>query len=529
MSTVIEAVKVLIRSGILRPIRPDKLMKMAAAARAYGTSPAAAVAAAAARSPRTVGIIDEAGSLTYEELHRRSNALANSLRAAGVNGGDHVAVMCRNHRGFVDIACALGKLGAHAVLLNTEFSGPQIRGVLEGESVTAIVYDGEFATRVAEAGTDVARFVAWPGDEETSERSLEDLIAAGDPGDPPTPEGHGRVVILTSGTTGAPKGAPRAAPRSLTPIAALLGVIPLRAHETTVIAAPLFHSWGFAHFAVAMPMSSTMVLRRRFDPQAVLADIAEHRASTLVAVPVMIQRMLAVPDEERRRHDTSSLRVVALSGSQLTGALATRFMDAFGDVIYNLYGSTEVAWATIATPQDLRAAPGTAGRPPVGTTVRILDENGREVPTGQVGRIFVGNDMLFEGYTGGQHKEVVDGLMSSGDVGRFDGDGRLFIEGRDDEMIVSGGENVFPAEVEEVLVAHPAVADVAVVGVDDDEFGQRLKAFVVRRPGAELDGDAVREHVRGNLARYKVPRDVDFVDELPRNATGKVLKRDLRD
>jgi len=223
----------------------------------------------------------------------------------------------------------------------------------------------------------------------------------------------------------------------------------------------------------------------------------------------------------------SSLRIVALSGSALPGELATRAMDALGDVVYNLYGSTEVAWATIATPEDLRAAPGTAGRPPLGTVVRLMDGEGREVPAGGTGRIFVGNEMMFEGYTGGGGKEIIGGLMSTGDVGRFDADGRLFVEGRDDEMIVSGGENVFPREVEDLLADHPDVEEVAVVGVPDDEFGQRLRAYVVARNGAALDEDTVKRHVRENLARYKVPREVVFMDELPRNATGKVLKREL--
>jgi fatty-acyl-CoA synthase len=202
-------------------------------------------------------------------------------------------------------------------------------------------------------------------------------------------------------------------------------------------------------------------------------------------------------------------------------------MDTFGDNLYNLYGSTEVAWATIATPEDLRAAPGTAGKPPHGTRIAILDEQGRPVPTGETGRIFVGNEMRMEGYTGGGGKEQIDGLLCSGDVGHLDSEGRLFVDGRDDEMIVSGGENVFPREVEDLLAGHEAVKEVAVVGVDDEQWGQRLRAYVVLHEGAELDEEQVKRYVKENLAAYKVPRDVEFLDELPRNATGKVLKRKL--
>ncbi len=333
------------------------------------------------------------------------------------------------------------------------------------------------------------------------------------------------MVILTSGTTGTPKGAARRQPDSLGPAAALLSKIPLRAREPTMIAAPMFHSWGFAHFTLALALSSTLVLRRKFDPVETLSAVERSGATALVVVPVMLQRMLdsARPGD----HDLSRLRVIAASGSALPGELAERTMDRFGEILYNLYGSTEVAWVTIATPADLRAAPGTAGRPPRGTTVRLYDERDRPVGRGESGRIFVVNELLFDGYTGGGSKAVIDGLMSTGDVGHLDDGGRLFVDGRDDEMIVSGGENVFPREVEDLLAGHPEIEEAAVVGVDDERFGQRLKAFVVRSSGSGLDEEAVKRHVKENLAGYKVPREVAFLDELPRNATGKVVKREL--
>jgi len=270
-----------------------------------------------------------------------------------------------------------------------------------------------------------------------------------------------------------------------------------------------------------------MVLRPKFDPEDTLQATAEHRARVLAVVPVMMQRIIALPDEVKRRYDLSALEVTAASGSALPGELATKWMDEFGDNLYNLYGSTEVAWATVATPEDMREAPGTAGRPPRGTVIRIVDEDGNDVPEGETGRIFIGNQMAFEGYTGGGDKEHLDDLLSSGDVGHFDEDGRLFIDGRDDEMIVSGGENVFPREVEDLLSSHDAVSEAAAIGVDDEQFGQRLRAFVVKKNGADASEDELKEYVKANLARYKVPREVVFVAELPRNATGKVLKREL--
>ncbi|PZR67221.1 MAG: acyl-CoA synthetase, partial [Solirubrobacterales bacterium] len=321
--------------------------------------------------------------------------------------------------------------------------------------------------------------------------------------------------------------ASRKQPDTLDPAAALLSKIPLRARDSTTIAAPLFHSWGFAHFTLGLALSSTIVLRRKFDPEATLSLSAQHRCQTLVVVPVMLQRILELPRDTIERYDLSALRVIAASGSALPGELAIKVMDTFGDVLYNLYGSTEVAWVTIATPEDLRAAPGTAGRPPRGTILKLLDEQGKEVAAGDTGRIFVTNEMLFEGYTGGGNKDVIDGLMSTGDVGHLDRGGRLFVDGRDDDMIVSGGENVFPREVEDLLADHPKVDEAAVVGVPDEKFGQRLKAYVVTRGKASISEGDLKAHVKSNLANYKVPREIVFLKELPRNATGKVLKREL--
>ena len=258
-----------------------------------------------------------------------------------------------------------------------------------------------------------------------------------------------------------------------------------------------------------------------------MGGIAEHRATAAIVVPAMLQRTLELGRDRIAEFDTSSLRIIFCAGSQLPGPVATATLDTFGDVLYVLYGSTEVAYASISTPVDHRAAPTTVGRVVIGAKVRLLDDDGREVPAGQTGRIFVSNGIEFEGYTDGTGKEVIDGVMSSGDVGHFDSAGRLFIDGRDDDMIVSGGENVFPQEVEELLMAHDRVGDAAVIGVDDEDFGKRLRAFVVAAAGDAPGEEELKAYVKQNLARYKVPRDVVLVDELPRNATGKVLKREL--
>jgi len=518
---------VLARSGLLAPARPDRVVRAGLALSGWSATLAGGVTVAALLHPGDRAIVDERGSLTFAELQRRTNALARALRELGVGPGDGVAVLCRNHGGFVEAAVAASKLGADALFLSTGLAAPQVRAVLDRERPVVVIHDAEFAAAVDHVDA-ARRLVAWPEDAPAAGgTAIDALIAGGDAADLSPPPRPGRTILLTSGTTGAPKGAARGEPGSLEPVAALLSRIPLRAGETTHIASPLFHSWGYTHLALGIALRSTLVLRRHFDPEATLAALARDRAAVLVVVPTMLERILALGADVHRRHDASALRVVAASGSALRAGLPAEFMDAFGDVLYNLYGSTEVGWVAIATPAELRAAPGTAGRPPRGTRAAIYDERGLAAAPGAVGRIFAGNGIEFEGYTDGGGKEVIDGLLSTGDLGHFDAAGQLFVDGRADDMIVSGGENVYPSEVEDVLVGHPAVADVAVVGVADEQFGQRLVGYVVRAAGAAASADDLKAHVRATLAAFKVPREIRFVDELPRNATGKVLKRVL--
>jgi acyl-CoA synthetase (AMP-forming)/AMP-acid ligase II len=517
----------LVQAGILRPMRPDKLARTIDRYVRWGATPALGSVAMAIHYPDETGLIDELGSLTFAELHARSNAVARALRDEGITSEDSVAIMCRNHRGFIEATMACSKLGANALYLNTAFAGPQLVDVIERESPAALVYDEEFADLLADAAGGLRRYVAWSEASNGRDTTLEELIKGSPKGDLDPPDDGSRFVILTSGTTGTPKGANRPQPEGLSSLASFLSKIPMRSRQTTVIAAPLFHSWGFAHFILGLPLAATSVLQRHFDPEETLKAVAENQARGLVVVPVMMQRILDLPEQTRRKYDVSSLEVTAASGSALPGELALKWMDEFGDNVYNLYGSTEVAWATIATPEDIRAAPGTAGRVPRGTVVKLYDADGKPLPDTETGRIFVGNDMQFEGYTGGGSKDEIDGLMSSGDVGHFDAEGRLFIDGRDDEMIVSGGENVFPREVEDLLSDHEAIAEAAAVGVDDEEFGQRLKAFVVLHDGQDVGEDDLKAYVKQHLARFKVPREIEFLDELPRNATGKVVKREL--
>jgi fatty-acyl-CoA synthase len=489
----------------------------------------------ARRTPDRAALIDEDGEFTYKELDEAAHAVANGLLEKGVRAGDGVAILARNHRWFVIANYGAARVGARIILLNSEFSGPQIKEVSEREGAKIIIYDDEYTKAVSKAEPELGRLRALgtnPDSDEPSEgddETLADLIERSSKDPAPKADKHASIIILTSGTTGTPKGANRSTPPTLAPVGGILSHVPFKANEITSLPAPMFHALGYLHATIAMFLGSTLVLRRKFKPPLVLEDIEKHKATAMVVVPVMLSRILDTIEKMDTKPDLSSLKIVFVSGSQLGAELANRALKDIGPVIYNMYGSTEIAFATIAGPKDLERNASTVGPVVKGVKVKILDDNGNEVPQGDVGRIFVGNAFPFEGYTGGGHKQIIDGLMSSGDVGYFDEHGLLYVSGRDDEMIVSGGENVFPAEVEDLISGHPDVVEATAIGVEDKEWGHRLRAFVVKKDDSSIDEDTVKHYVRDHLARYKVPREVIFLDELPRNPTGKILKRELRE
>ncbi|MGW0638034.1 acyl-CoA synthetase [Nocardia salmonicida] len=528
MSDGLSAVGVLRRSGAIELQNPVELLRTAKDATVLGPV-VTAFAHAARHNGAATAIVDERGPLTFEELDRRSNAVANGLAARGITSGTVLAALCRDHRGMVLSLLAAGKLGARIVLLNTGMAGPQLVSVAEREGVGAILLDAEFLDRFGNLPDKLPIILTSEGGRSSHGQLTLDDVRAGQSTRPPaSPKQPGGIVVLTSGTTGTPKGAPRG---KVSPLqsAQFLDRIPLPKASTTVLAAPAFHGTGLSQLILGWALGSAIILQqRKFDPRRTLADVERHRAGTLVLVPTMLQRIVDLGESVLAEYDTSSLKVIFAAGSSISPDLSRRTALAFGEVLYNLYASTEVAVAAVATPDDMREAPGTVGRPPVGCRVAIYDDARRRVTEpGVVGTIFVASALSFGGYTDGTGKEIVDGMQSSGDVGHFDTAGRLFIDGRDDDMIISGGENVFPLEVENLLVERPDVLEAAVVGVDDRDFGKRLRAFVVPAPGASCDAQQIKDHVKAALARHKVPRDVVFVDELPRNATGKLLRRKL--
>jgi len=518
------------RARVIAPMRPDRYLKMAAAMRREGMGMTVGFAGAAQRCPDRPGLIDELGTLTWRQLDERSNALAAALQKSPAGQPKVVGIMCRNHRGFVEAVVAANRIGSDVLLLNTSFAGPALADVVNREGVDTVIYDEEFTATVDRAladRPDATRIVAWTDGQH--DLTVEKLIADHAGQQPERSGRKGRMILLTSGTTGTPKGANQSGGNAgIGTLKAILDRTPWRAEETIVIVAPMFHAWGFSQLIFAASMACTVVTRRKFDPEATLDLIDRHQATGLAVVPVMFDRIMDLPAEVRNRYSGKSLRFAAASGSRMRPDVVIAFMDQFGDVIYNNYNATEAGMIATATPQDLRAAPDTAGRPAGGTEIRILDPEFNEVPTGDVGSIYVHNDTQFDGYTSGTTKDFHAGFMSSGDVGYLDENGRLFVVGRDDEMIVSGGENVYPIEVEKTLATHPEVAETAVIGVDDEQYGQRLAAFVVLEPGGSATPDALKQHVRENLANYKVPREITVLDELPRGSTGKILRAELQ-
>ena len=533
-SAELHYVRKIFESGAFRIEPPQNYAAMAADIYKWGEF-GMLPALNARRHPDRAACIDEDGEFTCRELDEAAHAVANGLIEKGVKGGDGVAILARNTRWFLIANYGAARVGARIILLNSEFSGPQIKEVAEREGAKLIIYDDEYTTAVSKAEPELGKLRALgtnPDSDEDSgsqDETLADLIERSSKEPAPKAARHASIIILTSGTTGTPKGANRSTPPTLAPVGGILSHVPFKANEVTSLPAPMFHALGYLHGTIAMFLGSTLVLRRKFKPPLVLEDIEKHKVTAMVVVPVMLSRILDAIEKMDKKPDLSSLKIVFVSGSALGADLAERSLKDLGPVIYNMYGSTEIAFATIAEPKHLEFNSSTVGPVVKGVKVKIFDDNGQELPQGEVGRIFVGNAFPFEGYTGGGKKQIIDGLLSSGDVGYFDENGLLYISGRDDEMIVSGGENVFPAEVEDLITGHPDVVEATAIGVEDKDWGQRLRAFVVKKEDADLDEDTVKHYVRDHLARYKVPREVIFLGELPRNPTGKILKRELRE
>ncbi|WP_112768581.1 AMP-binding protein [Corynebacterium heidelbergense] len=548
----------LVQTGVLGLMGPGAAAKAVGSIYRWEFTPAGLLAIGAGRDPFHTAIIDDAGAMTYQQLHEQSTTLARALSRSGIRERNRIGVLCRNHRGFLLALCAHGHLGTDIVLLNTGASAEQTRAVLKEQKPDVLLIDEEFLPLLPQGFAECPVVIAWEfGDTngltreaEENQKPASNVRDALDSGNyatrneewaslhevlrtaPPTGRlarrpRKGRTIILTSGTTGVPKGARRPEPSSWMPASSIMSRIPLRHHRPFYLAAPLFHTWGFANIQLALTLRSTMILQRRFTPTSAVQLIEKNRPYSICIVPTMLRRLLeAVPE-----NFNPGTKVIAACGEPLPPRAIVSTFEKFGDVLYNLYGSTEVSWISIAQPHELKEHPRTAGRPPMATIVKILDANGQECPEKEIGRIFVKNELLFEGYTRpGVDKEIIDGMVSTGDLGYFE-DGLLYVTGRSDDMIVSGGENVFPQETEDVINSRQEVVEATVRGVEDPEFGQALCAWIVVDEAAVGDREefiaSIKADVNRKLARHCVPRYFMFVDKLPRNAVGKVVPREL--
>ncbi|HEY8091915.1 MAG TPA: AMP-binding protein, partial [Polyangiaceae bacterium] len=493
----------------------------------------------AANSPTKAAILWRDRRLTFGELDERMNRAAAALQRRGFKRNTSVVMMMKNRPEFLEVQGGAGRIGAAGVSISWRSTASELVYLANHCGAKAIVFDADLWSVVQQAkksipGVADRDYVVVGGEAPGCDRYEEDFLA------PPTvspriekgDEEEAAVVIYTSGTTGKPKGAVRKFPKDATfAILRFIAETPMRVDDVHLVTCPLYHSTAFGFLAMSGMLGATCVLMDEFKPEAFLQHVERYGVTSTALVPTMLHRVLALGPDVLARYDTRSLRLVFSGGAPLSGPLAIEAMDHFGDILFNFYGATETGLVTLAKPEDLRAAPGCIGKPVPGNEIRLLGEDGREVPDGQVGELYARNKMLVAGYHNdgeATRASMKDGFFSVGDLARRDRDGRYFIEGRKRDMIISGGVNVYPAEVESVLEEHPELGEVAVVGVPDPEWGERVRAFVVRRPGGTVDEAGLKVWCRERLAGPKVPRDYVFLDALPRNPTGKVLKRELR-
>lgn len=509
------AARAVLSSGLLSPSSPAAALRLARELYRGGMNLHTLLAVAAARWPDRTAVVDDDGALSYRQLQSMTESIAHELCDARVGVGQAMGVMCRNGRNFIAATFAASMVGTDVVLVNTEFRTTALAAALQAHEIRIVLCDKEFFHQIHETGQSVT--VIDP--QAVAIRNVRR----------PKVSASGRIVLLTSGTTGVPKGVPRS-PKVSSGLGVGVTILErtrLRVGTRMGLATPMFHGLGFGMLMLTVSLGGTVLTRRRFDAEATLAQASLHRADALSVVPIMLARMLDLPQRVRARNPLPCLRVVISSGDRLDPSLARRFMDAYGEVLYNLYGSTEVGIGSLATPADLRSAPETVGKPVAGCPVRIFDRHGRPVGPRVTGRVCIGGELGSDGYTGGGTTAVVAGMACTGDMGYLDESGRLYIVGREDDMIISGGENVYPRALENALAAHPDIAENAVVGVSDEQFGKRLAAFVVSQPDRDLDADAIRVYLTGKVSRFEQPRDIHIVSSIPRNPAGKVLRKEL--
>lgn len=538
--------KVLRTTGLLGAINPRGLVAFVRATRGMKSGPHLAPMLHASCKPGKLAIIDYSGgernALTYGQLDSETNRLAHALVSMGVHPGDRVAILLPNSASYITALQALTRIGCAAVQIGNRLKAAEIAYILEHSEPSAVIVHHEYLDQML-AARDTTRspdrsmiLVCGSGAKPVHGAIRYEEAIASQPGDRPPPRQdteQASVIVYTSGTTGKPKGANRRLSQTgLEAAMDMMVQLGMSHADTHLVVCPLYHSAAPAFASIILILGGTLVIAEHFDPEAVLSLIARERITCTFMVPTMLVRLSALPDEVRARHETSSLRWVLSGAAPLATDTANRFQQLFGRILFNFYGSTETALVTLAGPDDHGSRPGTVGRLLRGNEARLLGEDGREVPVGQVGELYVRNTMLISGYHRNENatnEAMREGFFSVGDLARTDDAGFVYLESRKHDMVISGGVNIYPREIEDHIHAHPDILDAAVIGVPDAEWGESLVAFVVARAGTSVSADDVLRHCRDTLATYKCPRQVEFLAELPRNPTGKVLKRDLRE
>lgn len=524
------------QSGMLWSMTRPGIIEMVRALASRSQNPSLLYRIHSKNSPSKPALIWRGRTTTWAELDSRIDRFASGLLRRGVGRKQSIVVMMKNRQEMVELGTAAVRAKGATVAISWRSTAKELVYLATHSGARGMAIEPELLPVYEQAKSELPRgfFVLVAGKDAPAGMTPLDAVLDEEPqriDAEPADEDDGATIIYTSGTTGKPKGAVRKYPKD-TMIAAFrfINETPMRVDDVHLVTAPLYHSTAFGFLALSHILGNTAVIMDEFKPETFLQLVDEHGVTTTACVPTMLHRVLELPEETRKKYDTRSLRAVFSGGAPLPAPVATDFMDAFGDVLFNFYGATETGLVTLAKPEDLRHAPGTIGKAIPGNEIRLLDDDKKDVGEGMVGELYVKNKLLVVGYhqdDDATRDSMVSGFFSVGDLARRDRDGNYFIEGRKRDMVISGGVNVYPAEVEGVLESHPDVAEVAVVGIPDREWGERVRAFVVRRDGSTVDEGALKVYARERLAGPKVPRDFVFLDVLPRNPTGKVLKREL--
>ena len=491
--------------------------------------------------PGKVALICGERSFTYAGLNARARRVANALSSLGVKAGDRVAVMAYNSIELLEIVGGLSKLSAIAVLLNYRLREHEVAYIINDCQAKVAIAGPELVGIVDQARAGVQGEVVYiaieknvgvgPSPTHLDWQRYEDLLANASEDVPVGESGLGSSMSYTSGTTGKPKGAyrPRAVP--VDNIIRLVQAFELVQSDVHLLAGPYYHSAPRFFVSLHLLMGATLVIQPKYDPVEALQLIERHKVTTTFMAPTLLQRLCDVPEVVFSRYDTSSLRSIILGGAPCPHVLKVRAIERFGECLWEFYGATETGIVTLLRPEDQLRKPGSCGNVAPGQEIRLLDPAGNEVPDGVPGEMWSRNAWLAEYYRKPEAtaSNTRDGFFSVGDIAYRDAEGYYYICDRKIDMVISGGVNIYPAEIEAVLAAHPAVVDVAVIGVPDELWGESVKALVELRPGANATAGELLAFCGERLADYKRPRSIDIVDELPRSPAGKLLKALIRE